>query len=273
MTKRSVLNATSRKKKNVMLTWSNQNATQTTISQQPLILSGGTNANLAWVMFRPTGMDLITNVTGNTVVQEAARTATTCYMRGFAEHVRVETSTGNPWFHRRICFTSRDNVFILPNPADATGTERSQIASGVFETSNGNQRLAANMTIDTLSQTYLNQKGVLFKGAEGVDWDDVIIAPVDTARVDLKYDKTFVYKSGNERGILREMKLWHPMNKNLVFDDDQSGVTEQTADYSVRDKRGMGNYHVLDIFSQGTSGATTDRLSIRFNSTMYWHEK
>lgn len=218
-------------------------------------------------------MDLVIGSGGNIVSQEAARTATICYMKGLSEHIRIETNTGNPWFHRRICFTSRDPTFLLRNSSDASGTERDQIASGVFENSAGNQRLAANMVIDTLSQTYLAQKGVIFKGAEGVDWDDLIIAPVDTARIDVKFDKTFIYKSGNERGILREQKLWHPMNKNLVYDDDQSGATQITADQSVRDKRGMGNYHVLDIFSQGASGATTDRLSVRYNSTMYWHEK
>lgn len=273
MGRRAILNITSRKKKNVMLTWTNQQGTAVPFAQQPLILNGGQNANLAWVMFRPTGMDLQTVALPNTVSQEGARTSTNCYMVGLSEHIRIETSTGNPWFHRRVCFTSKNPVFYTRNPSDSYGIERDNIASGVLETSRGAQRLAANMTVDTLNQTYLSQKGVLFKGSEGVDWDDVILAPVDTTRVDLKYDKTRVYSSGNASGILREIKLFHPMKKSLIYDDDQVGVTEDTNDYSVLDKRGMGNYHVLDIFSQGTSGAATDRLSFRCNSTMYWHER
>lgn len=224
-------------------------------------------------MFRPTGMPLNAGGKLGSVVEPAARTATTCYMKGFAENIRIETSTGNPWFHRRICFTSKNPLFFIRNPADAAGTERNYIAAGEYVNTYGPNRLAANMTIDTLQQTYLGQKGILFKGDEGVDWDDVITAPIDTARVDLKFDKTWVYKSGNERGILKDVKLWHPMNKNLTYDEDEFGLSQTSSSVSVYDKRGMGNYHVLDIFSQGSSGSTADRLSFRATSTMYWHEK
>lgn len=126
---------------------------------------------------------------------------------------------------------------------------------------------------DTLSGTRQQWLTVMFKGLQGVDWDDFITAPIDTNRVDLKFDKTWVYRSGNERGIIKETKMWHPMNKNLFYDDDESGAGENTKNFSVRDKRGMGDYHIFDLFSQGSSGNTTDLLKIRFTSTMYWHEK
>lgn len=262
-----------------MLTWTNQQSTQTAIKQGPLILKGGPSTggipnNIGYVMWRPTAMDLTQAAGGpNSVVNQAVRTASTCFMVGLSEHIRVETSSGHPWFHRRICFTARNSVFYLRNPADATGTERDQIASGAIETSNGYQRLAANMVVDTLAQTLLTQKAFIFKGAEGVDWDDVISAPLDTTRIDVKFDKTWVYRSGNEGGILKEHKLFHPMKHNIYYDDDETGDSMSTSNTSVLDKRGMGNYHVLDLFSQGTSGSTDDLLSIRFNSTLYWHEK
>lgn len=275
MTRKRLLNVTSRKKRNGMLTFSNQSGgALTAITQTPLVIPGGVGGTLGWINFRATAMDINSDAgAANTIALASQRTAQTCYMRGFSEHIRVETNTGNPWFHRRICYTTKDDTFNTRNAADASGTQRDQVAQGAIETSSGWQRLAANMTIETLPQTFLGQKGVLFKGAEGVDWDDVIVAPVDTTRVTLKSDKTYVYKSGNERGILREHKLWHPMNKNLVYDDDESGQTEQTNNTSVQDNRGMGDYYVLDIFSQGASGSTADKLSIRYNSTLYWHEK
>jgi len=280
MSTKTILNKTSRKKRNGMLTWTNQQTTQTALKQGPLILAGGASINgapnnIGYVMYRPTAMDLSDGTGGanNSIVNQAQRTSQICFMKGLSEHIRVETSSGNPWFHRRICFTSRDDVFILRNPSDPSGTERDTIANGSVETSNGWQRLAANMLIDTLAQTVLVQKGVIFKGAEGVDWDDVITAPLDTTRINVKYDKTFVYRSGNASGILKEAKVYHPMNKNLVYDDDETGSVESTASYSVKDKRGMGNYFVLDLFSQGASGNAADRLSIRYNSTLYWHEK
>nr|QTE03606.1 MAG: capsid protein [Gemycircularvirus] len=278
MSKKRILNTTSRKKRNGMLTFTNQQGSLVTIKQGPLILpgnpaTGGVPNNIGYVMWRPTAMDLTSGSANNTIANSAQRTATTCFMRGLSEHIRIETNTGNPWFHRRICFTARDSSFYTLSASDTSGTDSNVIASGSVETSNGWQRLAANMISGGLAQTVLNQKGVIFKGAEGVDWDDVISAPIDTARVDLKFDKTWVYRSGNASGTLKEHKLWHPMNKNLVYDDDETGAAMAENNVSVEDKRGMGNYHVLDLFSQGSSGSTSDLLSFRCNSTLYWHEK
>lgn len=272
-----LLNATSTKKRNGMLTFANSTTSgaPAAVTQAPLTIQGSSSGNtLGLVHFRPTAMDLNDNAANpNSIVNQAVRTATVCYMRGLAENIRIETSTGNPWFHRRICITSRDPLFITLSPNDPSGTERSYAASGAIETSNGWQRLASNILTDTMSATRDAWLTVLFKGSQGVDWDDYITAPIDTTRVDLKFDKTWVYRSGNERGVLRERKMWHGMNKNLYYDDDEAGAGESTKDYSVRDKRGMGDYHIFDLFSQGSSGSSSDLLKIRFTSTMYWHEK
>lgn len=173
MTKRKILNTTSRKKRNGMLTFSNSTnaGVLATISQSPLTIAGSpTGNNLGYVHFRPTAMDLSDNgVAANTVSQQSQRTASTCFMRGLSENIRIETSSGNPWFHRRICFTSRDARFILKSASDAAGTDRAAAASGAIETSSGWQRLAANMHLDTLSNTISTFNEVLFKGAQGLD--------------------------------------------------------------------------------------------------------
>lgn len=277
MTTKRILNKTSRKKRNGMLTWSNadQNGVLAAVGQRALTIAGGTSgATLGLVHFRPTAMDLNDNNTNpNSIVNQATRTSSVCYMKGFAENIRIETSTGNPWFHRRICIASRDPSFTSRNPGDASGTERDYAAAGAIETSNGFQRLASNVLLDTLTNTYTTWLAIIFKGTQGLDWDDFVTAPIDTTRVDLKFDKTWVYRSGNQSGVLKERKLWHPMNKNLYYDDDEAGAGETTATYSVRDKRGMGDYHIFDFFSQGSSGQTADLLKIRYTSTMYWHEK
>lgn len=278
MTRKRILSLTSRKKRNTMLTYSNSTSAgaQGTVAQQPLTVAGGTtdSAILAWVMFRPTAMDLFDpSQTPGSIINTAQRTATTCYMRGLSENIRIETSSGNPWFHRRICFCAKNPVFYAASASDPSGTERSAIASGALETSSGWVRLAANMQLDTLTNTLAAQRNIIFKGEQGIDWDDAITAPLDTTRIDVKYDRTRVYKSGNERGILREIKMFHPMNKNVVYDDDERGAGTRSLDISVDDKRGMGNYHVLDLFSQGSSAAAADRLRVRYTSSMYWHEK
>lgn len=277
MSKRVVLNTTSRKKRNGMLTFANSTSlgALATVSQNALTIKGATDGStVGLIHFRPTAMDLSDSAGGpNSIVNQSVRTSTVCYMRGLAENIRVETSTGNPWFHRRICITSRDRIFNTRNDLDASGADRDYAAAGAIETSNGFQRLASNVLLDTLSNTYTRWLGSLFKGQQGADWDDFITAPIDTTRVDLKFDKTWIYRSGNERGVLKEKKIFHPMNKNLYYDDDENGAGENTSVSSVTDKRGMGDYHIFDLFSQGSSGNTADLLKIRFTSTMYWHEK
>ena len=79
--------------------------------------------------------------------------------------------------------------------------------------------------------SYINNNGTtqagqwvdLFEGAGNVDWADVNSAKVDTRRIDLHYDKTITINSGNSSGVFRTYRRWHPMNKNLVYDDDQDG--------------------------------------------------
>lgn len=212
-------------------------------------------------------MDLNDNAGNpNLRINEAQRTATTCYMRGLSEHVRIQTNSGVPWFHRRICFRHRG---LTPFRAQV-GTETSP---NFIETSNGWQRLFNNIGVDSAPQTLASREGYLFRGQIQVDWNDPIIAPIDTSRVDVCFDKTWTLKSGNANGTIYERKLWHPMNKNIVYDDDENGGVENTVNYSTSSKQGMGDYYVYDIIQAGLGGSSTDLCAIYANSTLYWHEK
>jgi len=95
---------------------------------------------------------------------------------------------------------------------------------------------------------------------------------VDTTRVDLKFDRKRMIRSGNAQAVKRTLKHWHPMNKNLVYDDEEVGNSEGTFANSVRDKRGMGDYYVLDMF-KSVGPTTTGILSFSAESCLYWHEK
>lgn len=207
----------------------------------------------------------------NLLVNPAERTAQTCYMRGLSENIRIQTSSGVPWFHRRICFSSRGaSAFNTINSAD---TAPVQPSGNSVDTSSGMERLWFNSSINNTPATVMAQENTLFKGIYNSDWNDPILAPIDTARVDLKFDKVWCIRSGNSSGTIKERKLWHPMNKNLVYNDDENGEGEDTSYFSVGDKRGMGDYYVLDIFQAGAGAGAGDLLNVFSNSTLYWHEK
>lgn len=266
MTKRRLLNITSRKKRNGMLTWSNTTnvgATQT-IGQGNAYVNG---AQAGYFLWSPTAMDL--NPTAS-VRNPALRTASTIYAKGLSEHIRMQSSSGIPWFHRRICFTHRG---ASPFNAISGSDTPVQPLQPYLDTSNGIERLFFNSTINNNPVTLAAQQGIIFKGAQNVDWSDFIIAPLDTTLINVKFDKTWTMQSGNANGFVRERKLWHPMGHNLVYNEDESGETETSSFFSTSSNAGMGDYYVLDLFSAGASGTTTDVLLIAANSTMYWHEK
>lgn len=190
-------------------------------------------------------------------------------MKGLSEHLRIQTNTGIPWFHRRICFTLKGlNVFNSP-----ISTDSPTVGFVYADTSNGMERLWVNENVNAMNGTIAAQVGVLFKGVIAKDWNDYILAPVDTGRVSVKFDKTWTMQSGNASGIVRERKLWHAMNKNLVYDDDENGDMETPSYFSSDSRAGMGDYYVVDFIQAGTGGTSSDLLQLSSVSTLYWHEK
>ncbi|UOK20984.1 capsid protein [Chifec genomovirus UA13_100] len=270
MSKKKILNLTSRKKRNGMLAWSNTDASgaSATVAVNSATIAGSPGG---FFCFCPTAMNLNQGATNpNYAINVAERTASTCFMRGFQENLRIQTNTHLPWFHRRVCFTWKGSGPF--NTAASTDTP-TQTYSPYVDTSNGMERIWMNQSVNNMSNTRSNQWEILFKGALGSDWNDLITAPIDTARVSLKFDKTWCIKSGNEAGTIVERKLWHGMNKNLVFDDDETGESMKSGYFSTDSKAGMGDYYVMDIFQGGMGAASTDLLNVVSNSTLYWHER
>ena len=99
-----------------------------------------------------------------------------------------------------------------------------------------------------------------------------MVAKVDTRRVDLVSDKTTIINSGNDSGVFRKHYRWYGMNKNVVYDDDQIGDEQNTSAFSVTDKRGAGNFIILDIMRVHASGTGSDLLRFDAETTYYWHE-
>lgn len=252
-----------------MLTWSNTTSTGASQPTAPasLIVNSLVGYRGVWI---PTAADL-NDQSGapGRIGEEATRTATTCFMRGLSEHIRIQTSSGLPWFWRRICFTLKGNDLSTFSPLDTPISTTTRY----IDTTNGMERLLFNEVINNQPNTINNQDAIIFKGAKGVDWNDPILAPIDTRRITLKYDKTMILKSGNQVGTIKECKLWHGMSHNLVYGDDESGDGEVTSYVSTTSKAGMGDYYVMDLIFPGTGGTTSDVLQMSCHSTLYWHER
>lgn len=195
-------------------------------------------------------------------IDPAVRTRSLCYMRGLKERVQIQTSSGLPWQWRRICFTIKgDDLY----GGDAVGARFSLL------TSNGMVRVLN--AIDASGVLGATLSNLIFDGANASDWTNWFTAKLDSQRITIKYDKTRIIQSGNDSGVLRNYSQWMPMNKNLQFDDDESGNTFVGGRYSTRNKVGMGDYYVIDMISAGTGGTSTDLMTFDPEATLYWHEK
>lgn len=271
MTKRRILNVTSIKKRDTMLTYTNstaasQSGSTTYSSSVPAIVTGGQTVNgAATFLWCATARDnTISNAnTPGTAFNLATRTSTTPFMIGLKEAIEIQVSSGMPWQWRRICFTFKGPLGLTYDTGTSIATETSagwvRVLNQIAGDPGGGQ------------QYILFEK--LFKGQNTVDWNDVMTAKVDNTRVTLRYDSTCSLASGNEDGFIRKYKRWHDMHKTLVYDDDELGGGTNARTLSTEGKPGMGDYYVVDLFRARTGATTSDLLSFRPEATLYWHEK
>lgn len=267
MTKRSILNLTSRKKKDTMLQWAQTNgvdgAGTAKINYQAG--NGGPITVFAWC---PTARDLSTDTSGDlaVVADDAARTATRVYQVGLKERIRLQASYLTSYTWRRVCFTSKGLLDAI--------TKLTPIS---LETSNGWVRYTKDISSGGTGQAAALDllRSVIFKGNIGQDWNNYITAPLDNSRVTIMYDKVTTIRSRGDNEVNFTTTRWHPMNKTFVYDDDELGGSKTAAPRHALGRAGMGDYIVLDFFEPGPNAHQQESAyaAIDIESTMYWHER
>lgn len=267
MSNKRILNITSRKKRDNMLSYSNTTVSapvgNSTYVNGPAVLRGDQTYIFGWI---PTARPMFdgNNLIGS-VTEQAVRTATSCYMRGLKEAINIRTNSANSWQWRRICFTFKGSYMF---PTTGVNTAPYQ-----FYTQLPNLGM-----VRTMNNLNTNEKGDrildrIFRGIQGEDWLNVFNAPLDTTRVTVKFDRTRSIASGNDSGIVRTYKQWYPMNKNILYNDDEGGDTMSSNFLSVQSKTGMGDYYVIDFFQCSDGADQTDTMSVLPEATLYWHER
>jgi len=263
MSRKRILNVSSRKKADNMVVYANTTANIPTGSKDYFVNGAILKGGVTYIFpFAATARGLL-NSDGDIAgpAEEATRTSTECYMRGYKEIVQIQTSSGMPWQWRRICFTMK-------------GTRLSALTSDGYYlnrlTSSGYMRIVNNISGTTFGSNLVD---LIFQGINGVDWVGIFNARTDDRLVDIKYDRTRLIQSGNASGVMRNYRHWHPMNETLVYGDEEAGMDERTSDYSTTGKGGMGDYYIVDIISAGTGATATDNLSFQPEAKLYWHER
>lgn len=250
-----------------MLSWVGPPELDQPMTKGPLTITA--NNGVHYAMWQATARDLVDIDGGGFSGDIPARTATKCYMRGLKETIEVATSSGVPWVWRRICFSLKGEYFIyLPQ-------HPGQVSRFFRQDTDGYSRWVGAFNLGVSFQNDLLAKvlNLVFQGEYNADWDQATSAKVSPQNVTIHYDKTRVIRSGNDSGAVKNYKLWHPMNKNLVYNDDEKGGSMVTSHYAAGIKEGMGDYYVFDIFKPGPGSDETDALIFHPQATLYWHER
>nr|UBJ26238.1 capsid protein [Giant panda feces-associated gemycircularvirus] len=270
--RKAVLNATTFKKRDTMITTTNATTSgpSTTYTNSPAIITANTSTDTTVnhptvFLWCATARDLTdSNSVPAARENQTTRTSTTPYMKGLAEKIEIQTSSGAPWQWRRICFTYKGS---LPGAAQTT-------TFSVFRESNtGYGRMLNSPAGNRNGGAQYDLFFLLFRGQNSTDWMDPMTARTDPTRVSIKYDKTVTVAAGNESGCIRKYSRYHPMEKTLVYDDDESGPNMSPAYYSTQGMQGMGDYYIVDMIRSRYGAGSSDVMVFGVNSTLYWHEK
>lgn len=130
-----------------------------------------------------------------------------------------------------------------------------------------------NITAGPYNDLRANVLGKLFTGTGGIDWVSPFRAKTDKTRVTILSDRSFNYCSGNEapKPVIR--KMYDSINKTIVYDDDEDGLSMTPSPVSVDSKSGLGNIYLVDFFFCPAPSEPEDALTVSSQSTYYWHEK
>lgn len=273
MTRRSILNVTSRKKQDNMRAWVQPIASDTALEPVAGGMTFEATSGVSMVAWRATERQRLTGTNDPATVDDpSSRTSTNCFMRGLRENITLSLLSSHPWVWRRICFKffgdsfdrnaidpALANIFAQFSVLTSSGYGR---AISTFDDTN-----AFANDLRTRMQAYI------FKGTQSIDWTDVFTAKTDSTRLSIAYDRVTYIRSMNDSPNERRIKLWHPMNKTLIYDEDESGGTQFNGSTSADTRHSMGDYYVIDYFAPCNGSNAGDNLFFEPQSTLYWHER
>lgn len=200
---------------------------------------------------------------GSDGMNTTMRTSNTIFLRGLKEKMNFRTDTAVSWRWRRVIFFTKGLT------ARVSG-----LVPTFYDDNRGYNRALVDLSSAAATNIRNQMEFILFEGEAGKDWSDLFSAKIDNTQVTLYSDKTRILSSANDSGRFFKQNCWYPVNKNIVYQDDESGNTKSgpNAAVSTVSKRGIGDMYIMDFF-ECSSGSSSDHLIYSPEATLYWHEK
>lgn len=181
---------------------------------------------------------------------ENQRNRQTVFIKGIYDRWRFTTTDSSVWTWRRIVFRTRNRYGDSSSYSDT---------KTYFRNLQRNQPQAQTIVEEILT------------GVRDTDWADPYLAKLDRRAVDVVYDRVRYVRPKGEKGDLHIYDHYIPINRNLTYDDFESGGGENSSPWASNAKDNMGNIYIVDIMkSNNNTGA---QLRIGAEATFYWHEK
>jgi len=271
--KRKLVDMTSVKKRDTMIVASaggiNPDPKVITVTGRIAQLGYGTvdASGIHVILFNPTHRWLVPN----NAAYQAYRTSTRPFLKGLLERVELNPTDGSTWWWRRIIFAIKGRV---GNTLTTEANIGAQATSGA--TSYRQFRDLSGEASGNYFDTNVNMQATLFEGVVGTDWLSPMSAKIDRSRVTLIKDKSRMLSSGNDWGKPKIYRDYTPINKTLVYDDEENGLSMNPSPLSTSSKAGIGNIYVVDFFQcprPANAGTPGSGITVNPQSTLYWHEK
>lgn len=213
----------------------------------------------------------------------AARGSNEVYWKGFSDNLLIQSTTSDPWKWRRIVFELQggptatgltelyymgriglDVAPVQPPESGGPGIKQIEPLQGLWRYARNFNFLPNNLMVAFLSG--------LFGGNAGFDrnYGQFLTARLDNKTIKIHYDKTRSINSGNDSGVLKNYKLYHPINKSMTYSHTEVGSMDTTSSYAAPASP-LGDVYVVDLFTQLNDAPGSLRVTGQGKS--YWHER
>lgn len=210
------------------------------------------------------------------------RSSDEVFWRGIRDSFKIQTTTSDPWLWRRIVFTKREffDTTLVDYSNYVTGADDADLV--LPPTGQIPPNVAALQGIRRYSRTleelpvpqYTEITREIFQGVRFVDYSDFGTAKTNKTRINVISDRTRRITSGNDSPVMRNYKMWIPLNKRMVYAGRESGSIETlTSEFASGGTHGsfMNDVYILDFFEQ--LGAAPGAIDVSGSATAYWHER
>lgn len=226
--------------------------------------SSGTDQQ-AFFVFCPTFRIPFVPGTGGNLSNISQREASYTFAKGIKENCRLYVSGPGGVLWRRLVISFHSDPQAGPIGGWAPKWTTAKNSTTGYARALYNQLAGSN---------FPSIQSNLWRGFGGVDWTDDFTAKPDTQLVKVHYDRTMSFNPGagtTASSTIYSKSFYHPLNKMMLYADDEQANTGNTAGFVGRG--GLGDVYIVDLFRKSNLSDSTTTWQFSPECTYYWHER